>query len=306
MPQAFDPSALPEIDNNCVFCPGHEDFNLEVERVPKNSNWKVRAIPNKFEALGHTGGRARNDFYNVREGIGDHEVLITRPHNIITAFLSGDLMDANLKMYQDRMLDLSQHPEVQYVHVIQNHGRDGGASLTHPHSQIFATPFVPEHLHDEVVGAYHFFENNGACVWCEMILKELQDKERLVLDNEDYLVFCPFASRVPYALRIIPKTHQASFMDLNDRQRRSLGLVLTEALKKLFYHLNNPSYNYYIHTLPVTHSLHTRYDDRAYHWHLEILPRLNVWGGFELGSDCYINTVFPEQAADYLRQPYKK
>jgi UDPglucose--hexose-1-phosphate uridylyltransferase len=304
-PATPDLSSLPACDEKCVFCPGNESYNLELTAFPEGADWKVRVIPNKYEALGHSGGRQRNDFYGVREGIGDHEVIITRPHNLLTGFLPDDIMDANLLAYQERMRDLSQHPEVQYVHILQNHGKAGGASMLHPHSQIFATPFVPEHLHDEVVGSYVYFEQNGSCVYCQMIMYELKEQLRVVMDTDDFLVFSPFASRVPYALRIIPKRHMANFMDMTPAERKSLGQVLKEVLQKLFYKLNNPPYNYYIHGLPVSHDLMTRYDDRSYHWHLEVLPRLNVWGGFELGSDVYVNTIMPETAADLLRQPYK-
>ncbi|OGE83570.1 MAG: hypothetical protein A3B95_02595 [Candidatus Doudnabacteria bacterium RIFCSPHIGHO2_02_FULL_43_13b] len=301
--KSTDPSKFHEVEKDCVFCPGNENYNQEIVAYPKRRDWQIRVIPNKFEALGHTGGRERSDFYQVREGIGDHEVVITRPHNVLTGFLSDDLMDLNLRVYQDRMRELSGHPEVEYVHVLQNHGREGGATLVHPHSQIFATPFVPEHLHDEVVGSYVYFHQNGACIYCEMIYKELQDKERIILDHKDFLVFCPFASRVPYAVRIIAKSHRASFIDITAAERSSLAVVLKQVLQKIYYKLNNVSYNYYIHTMPATHSLLTRYDPRAYHWHLEILPRLNVWGGFELGSDVYVNTILPENAADFYRIP---
>lgn len=302
-PASPDAAGLPLIEPKCVFCPGNESFNLELMSEPKGSDWKVRVIPNKYEALGHSGGRQRSDFYNVREGIGDHEVVITKPHNCLTAFLPDDVMDANLFAYQERMRDLSNHPEVQYVHIIQNHGKAGGASMIHPHSQIFATPFVPEHLHDEVTGSFNYFQENGACVYCEMILKELSDRERVVIDSEDFLVFSPFAARVPYALRIIPKRHMSSFMDMTEPERKNLGKTLKDALQRIYYKLGNPAYNYYIHSLPVGHEVVTRYDVRSYHWHLEILPRLNVWGGFELGSDVYVNTIMPETAADLLRQP---
>lgn len=299
-----DPATLPEHDDKCVFCPGNEGFNLEIMSEPKG-DWKVRVIPNKYEALGHSGGRQRSDFYNVREGIGDHEVIITRPHNVLTAFLPDDIMDANLFVYQQRMRELSNHPEVKYVHILQNHGRDGGASMIHPHSQIFATPFVPEHLHDEVTGGHVYFMENGSCVYCEMILRELSDRDRVVINDEDFLVFTPFASRVPYALRVIPKRHMSSLIDMTDKERLSLGKVLKDSLQRIYYKLTNPAYNYYIHSMPVPNSIVSRYDDRSYHWHLEILPRLNVWGGFELGSDVYVNTVTPETAADILRQPIK-
>ena len=294
---------LPEIKKDCAFCPGQEANNLEVVSYPSNKNWKVRVILNKYEALGHSGGPRRHDFYTVRQGIGDHEVLITRPHNMLTAFLPDDVMDTMLKAYQERMMALSQHPEVQYIHIFQNHGREGGASMLHPHSQIFATPFVPEHLHDEVLSSHHYFTSYGACVYCEMIMKELSEQVRVVLDDQDFFVFSPFAARVPYALRIIPKRHQANFFEMTPAERRSLGRVLQFCLQKIYQKLNNPAYNYYIHTLPVSHSLHTRYDVRSYHWHLEILPRINFWGGFELGSDVYVNTIMPETAADMFRIP---
>ncbi|MEO8065340.1 MAG: galactose-1-phosphate uridylyltransferase [Candidatus Doudnabacteria bacterium] len=295
---------LPEVDKSCAFCPGNEEKNQEICSVPNGRNWQVRVIPNKFEALGHLGGSSeRHDFYRVREGIGDHEVIITRPHNILTGFLTDDILDTSLKVYQDRMVELSNHPEVEYVHVIQNHGHAGGASILHPHSQIFATPFVPEHLHGEVVSSYHSFLASGACIYCEVILKELSDQVRVVLDEKDFFVSSPFAARVPFALRIIPKRHQANFFEMTDGERRSLARVLKLILQKIYFKLKNPAYNFYIHTLPVSHSLHTRYDVRSYHWHLEILPRLNVWGGFELGSDVYVNTILPETAADIYRQP---
>jgi len=294
---------LPATDKSCPFCPGTEINNIEISKTPPNKNWKVRTIANKFEALGHSGGKTRHEFYTVREGIGDHEVIITRPHNVLTGFLPDDLMETMLKVYQDRLADLSQHPEVSYVHILQNHGREGGASISHPHSQIFATPFVPEHLHDEVVATQHYFNAHDSCVYCQMILKELNDQTRLVLDHKDFLVFCPFAARVPYALRIIPKRHMANFHEMTATERKSLAMVLKLCLQKIYHKLINPAYNYYIHTLPISHSMRTRYDVRSYHWHLEILPRLNFWGGFELGSDVYVNTVLPEFAADIYRQP---
>src|SRR3989338_9827454 len=105
-----DPRTLNVVEKPCVFCPGNESFNQEVVAYPPGKNWQVRVIPNKFETLGHGGGRERSDFYVVREGIGDHEVVITRPHNLLTAFMGDDMLDLMLKVYQERMRDLSNHP----------------------------------------------------------------------------------------------------------------------------------------------------------------------------------------------------
>lgn len=300
-PATPDPKTLSEVAKTCVFCPGNESNNQEIASYPQGKDWKVRIIPNKFEILGQGSKREKSDFYTTREGIGDHEIIITRPHNVLNAFLPDDVMDLNLRVFQERMRELSQDPEVQYVHLVHNHGRDGGAVLIHPHSQIFATPFVPDYLHQEVTSSYQFYHEHGACVYCETILKEFENQNRIVLDHKDFLVFAPFASKSPYALRIISKTHRANFMEISTQERHSLALVLKFVLQKLYYKLGNPAFNYFIHTMPVSHKLATRYDPKSYHWHLDVLPRLKVWGGLELGSDVYVNTILPEVAADVFR-----
>ncbi len=301
---AATPPELPEISNKCDFCPGQEsETKQEIAKYQKDGKWLVRVVPNKFEAVGHVIGKRTEDFYVSRPGIGDHEVLITRYHNQPTALQSVELIDFTLKAYIDRFNDLWLHDEVQYIHVIQNHGMQAGASLVHPHSQIFAIPFLPDRIRDEIVGTRNYYETNEACVYCAMILFELKARSRVILDTPDFLVMAPYASKMPYEIHILPKIHRAFFHQITISERKSLARAMKEVFSRLFARMQNPSYNYYIHTLPQRLSMSRRSisDKDCYHWHIVILPRVNVWAGFELGTEVYVNPMPPETAAKFLR-----
>lgn len=242
------------------------------------------------------------DFYMSRPGIGDHEVVISRPHNQPVARQDINLIDLTLQVYIDRINDLKVHEEVRYVHLIQNHGMQAGASVVHPHSQIFAIPFLPERIQDELRGTRNYFGENGACVYCEMILHELRIGERVVIDSQDFLVIAPYASKMPFELQILPKTHRPSFHEITITERKALAHVLKEVFSRLYERMRNPAYNFYFHTVPFGGSIESKtHDDRkSYHWHLVILPRVNIWAGFELGTEVYVNVVPPEMAAKFF------
>ena len=298
------PPSTPEVSDSCVFCPGNErqTGDGEIARYPAAGDWLVRAIPNKYEAVGHFLGKLNNDFYFSRPGIGDHEVVVTRYHNKPIALQDEEFIDLTLRSYIDRMNNLKQHDEVRYVHIIQNHGMQAGASVIHPHSQIFAIPFLPHRIQAELAGTRNYFVVHGACVYCEIIFYELQEKERFVFENEHFLVIAPYASKMPFELHILPKTHRASFHEITISERKSLAGVLKTVFSRLFDRMKNPAYNYYIHTVPFGGSIETKtYDDRAsYHWHIVVLPRVNVWAGFELGTEVYVNVMPPEKAAKFF------
>src|SRR3989344_5609226 len=159
---AATPPELPGVSAKCDFCPGREaESGEEIARYTAPSggkDWLIRVVPNKYEAVEHMIGKRTEDFYVSRPGIGDHEVLITRPHNQPVALQNVELIDLTLKAYIDRFDDLWLHDEVRYVHVIQNHGIQAGASMAHPHSQIFAIPFLPDRIRDEISGTRDFYE----------------------------------------------------------------------------------------------------------------------------------------------------
>jgi len=117
------------------------------------------------------------------------------------------------------------------------------------------------------------------------------------MDTERFVVLQPFASRSPFETWIVPKEHQASFGLISMEDSKRFAKVLKTTLFKLYSKLNNPDYNYVIHTTPIKDE-----QEDYYHWHLQIIPRLTTPAGFEMGSGIYINVSFPEETAQFLRE----
>jgi UDPglucose--hexose-1-phosphate uridylyltransferase len=176
-------------------------------------------------------------------------------------------------------------------------GAAAGASIEHTHSQLIVTPIVPINVQEEMNGALEFFNYRGRCIYCDMVHQELSSERRVVLETPHFVSLAPFASRFPFETWIIPKSHNSHFENIQKTEVDELGTVLKTILLKLESALENPAYNYIIHTSP--------FDSQAlphYHWHLEVIPRLTRVAGFEWGTGFYINSVPPEQAAQFLRE----
>ena len=169
------PENLKDIDSACVFCPGNESLNPDtILSLPSEKKWRIRVISNKFETLSHKesgvlamGGK--DDFYISGPGVGDNEVIIMRLHNRPLALQETSDIKLAVKSWLGRMSDLQEHTEVRYIHIIQNHGSLSGATVLHPHFQLFTLPFVPGHLQDELAGAAAFYRAHDKCVYFEMI-----------------------------------------------------------------------------------------------------------------------------------------
>lgn len=267
---------------------------------PNGPGWRVRVVPNKFPALQVEGDlRKRGDgIYDLMNGIGAHEVIIECPQRETNmARLSVENIREVLWVYRDRLVDLKKDQRLVHGLIFKNKGAPAGASLEHSHSQLIVTPVVPISVQEELDGALEFHNYRGRCIYDDMIQQELATGDRMVLDTPHFVVFCPFASRFPFETWILPKHHSSHYENIQRQGIEELGLVLKTLLMKLEVALDDPPYNYVIHTGPfnVTELPH-------YHWHIELFPRLTRVAGFEWGSGFYINPVPPEEAAAFLRE----
>jgi UDPglucose--hexose-1-phosphate uridylyltransferase len=197
--------------------------------------------------------------------------------------------------YIDRFKELSANSFVKYVSIFRNYGPEAGASLSHAHSQIVATPIIPPLIKDELDASKDFFNSHKKCVFCDIINKEIRGP-RMILENEHFLVFAPYASITPMAFWIMPKRHSSNLSDLSKPEISALAKALKTSLKALKDLLNDPPYNYGLHL-----AINKNAQD-FYHWHLEVYPKLAIWAGFEINTGIYINTVTPEVAAESLRK----
>lgn len=293
--------------DKCPFCEGRETQTppeifafRRPGTAPNTPGWRVRVVSNKFPALRIEGDTERTNvgIFSRMDGVGAHEVIVeTTEHHSHLGLLPVDQLADVIRAYLNRYRDLKNDPRFEYALLFRNHGRTAGASLSHPHSQLIALPVVPKRAREELEAAERYFGRQGQCIYCAMLTQEEDARERVVWQNEHFIVLEPYASRFPFETWILPKVHQADFGNLAPELEVPLAQSLRETLYRLHTCLNNPPYNFIVHTSPYRNGT-----AHAYHWHIEIIPRLTQVAGFEWGSGFYINTVPPEDAARYLRE----
>jgi UDPglucose--hexose-1-phosphate uridylyltransferase len=198
--------------------------------------------------------------------------------------------------YRERMADLERDIRFKHIIIFKNYGEAAGSSLEHSHSQLIATPIVPMRVQEEVDGAKRYYDFKERCIFCDIIRQEIADQTRIIRDHDAFLAAVPYASRFPFETCIIPKSHQSSFLEMSDAEYTILARCLKDTLLRLKLALNNPPFNYVLHTRPLIMETH-----EYYHWHFEIIPRLTKMAGFEWGTGFYINPTPPEEAAAFLR-----
>ena len=292
---------------SCPFCPGNERFTPDEVMAARDAGagangpgWSTRVVPNKFPALQIEGGldRRGEGMYDRMNGIGAHEVVIESPdHSAELSDLSLPEIERVLRAYRDRILDLKNDLRFRYILVFKNHGEAAGASLAHGHTQLIATPIIPNVVAEELEGSLQHFRRKERCVFCDIVEQELRDGARIVTRNEEFLSFEPFAPRFPFETWLLPRRHVSSFEETDPSAFPALAATLQETLRRLRRALNRPSYNFLIHSAPCAE---TRLPH--YHWHMEIMPKLTRVAGFEWGTGFYINSTPPEEAAAYLRE----
>ena len=291
----------------CPLCPGNEDKTppevfafREGNAPPDTPGWKLRVVPNKFPALVTEGdlNKRAEGIYDKMNGLGAHEIIIeTTDHYATAATLLNEDLKHVLLAYKQRISALKQDNRFRYISVFKNYGEVAGASLEHPHSQLIALPVVPKRSMEEFDGSQAYYAYKDRCVFCDIIDQELSDGRRVVMENDGFLAFAPFASRFPFEVCVLPKKHISAFEETGDDLFGSMAEIMSDVLKKISKALAGPPYNYMLHSSPLNKNVND-----FYHWHFEIIPRLTKVAGFEWGSGFYINPTPPEQAAQYLRE----
>jgi UDPglucose--hexose-1-phosphate uridylyltransferase len=293
----------PETD---PFLEGHEDRTPpEVWALrpgggpPDSPGWKVRAVPNLYPALtpGEPAeaddplatGRGMPELFASRPAVGAHEVIINAPKPVSRLVdLDAVELETAMDAWRTRM---SAHGSSPYVHLIVNEGAQAGASLPHTHSQLYALPFVPAAVARERERFTAYVERTqGRNLLADVLQEEVRLRERIVAIDSEAVVICPFASRMPYEMMLIPRSPRARFQDEGPLGAR----LLHEVLSRLEAALGGlPPLNMWIRTAP----------DGAgeFCWHLDVLPRLSQLAGLEMGTGVSLNIVPPETAAATLR-----
>ncbi len=297
-------SALPTHDPMCPFCPGQESLTPpEIMRYPNDVqlDWRVRVVPNKYAAVGLNVEPYRKEamyFFREMGGVGHHEVIVETPdhHQSLSRMTTNDV-ELVLQASHERYCVLKQDPQVKCIVLFKNHGERAGTSLIHPHSQIVGTPVAPLLVRKKYEVAISHFDDTGRCLYRDLVDEECSSKVRVLFESTRFVVFLPFASRVPFEIWIAPKYEESTFGHVEHGHLAELADVLRRTLKTLDDALGDPDFNYILHSAPPE-------DDTKHYflWHIQILPRLTTIAGFELGSGIFINTILPEDAAIHLKK----
>jgi UDPglucose--hexose-1-phosphate uridylyltransferase len=308
-----------EAAEKCPFCEGREDrtppetwADRPAGGPPDSPGWRVRAVPNLYPALAQTeeGGEVEDDgvtpagdplraasrgrepdLFKATVATGFHEVIVNSPkHHTSLGQLDDSELSAAVGGWRERM---SAHTErAAYVQLIVNEGREAGASLEHSHVQLYALGFVPAQVARERERFTSYNQHTmGGDLLAEIASEEVRRRERLVAIDDDALLICPWASRSPFELRIIPRQPAPSF----ERDGEvGVGMIRTalRALEARFGRV--PQFNAWTLTAPR--------GSEEFHWHLDIAPRIGIRAGFEMSTGVELNVFPPERAAAELRE----
>jgi len=291
----------------CPFCTGNEERTPpEVDAMrrdgsaPDRPGWQVRVVPNKFPALRPEGQvlAGSEGLHNRVSGVGVHEVIIDAPHHAVspTELLPSEFA-AVLGMYRARMKALCNDERMTYGVLFKNVGAAAGASLEHGHSQLIGVPVMPRRVQEEMQHCRVHYDTAGRCLLCDILAQELADGARVVVEGERFVAICPYAPRFPFEMSVLPKYHSARFHETPTEHLDELASVLHEALRRMEASLDNPPFNFALHTAPLAGPA-----PEFYHWHIEVIPRVTRAGGFEWGTGFYINPMPPENAAQSMRE----
>jgi UDPglucose--hexose-1-phosphate uridylyltransferase len=259
---------------SCFFCPGNEHLTPpELDRVISKDGWAMRVFDNKFPAFSRQFERA----------YGIHEVIVeTQDHYSDFSSLSVPGFKQYILLLSRRIKNAYSDRLIEWVLPFKNEGLEAGASLEHSHSQLVGALFVPARTEGKSRQA------KGKCRFCEFAKKE----GHKLHDGKHWRAVCPHASRFNYEIWILPHRHVRSLCELRAPEADELASMLKRALQSLDEKVGRPPYNIVFNEGPR---------GMPFHFHIEIIPRLARWAGFEFGAGMTMNSVLPEDAASLLK-----
>lgn len=284
----------------CPFCPGNEKMTPKAELITKikgdkvevetgeevwySSEWNSRIFNNLYPAF---DTQSKNQNYPY----GYHYLIVeTKDHNKDI----NEYSEEEIKSYVVALVSIKEKIEedknIRYVSIFRNYGREAGASVSHAHTQIIGSYLIPPSIEREMK---IFSEKREAM---NLLIDEARSQERIISD-EEFLVFVPFAPISPFEFWITSKDKVSDITKDKEELHELFSFVKKHifAMKKV---LGNVSYNYYFHIAPSNYN-------SDFHWHMEIVPRINIYAGYELGFGATIITTKPEVAASTIKQALK-
>ncbi|MFA4701564.1 galactose-1-phosphate uridylyltransferase [Pyrococcus kukulkanii] len=286
--------------NFCPFCPGAEETGY---------GWEVLLLPNKFSVLSFDAPKPETkEFYKKARAIGQCSVIVETPEHDLKDLdeLSLEQMVKVVKLWKEATQKLKDNPHISYVAIFRNKGEEIGVSLTHPHGQLYALPFIPLKARIKLSNAREYYNKSGECLFCRILEEELKDG-RVIYENESFVLFMPFFANWPYEIHIYPKRHIQWLTQLSEKESEDLAdivRVATGTLNALFD--RQMPYVMNIYQAPVK----GKYP--FYHLHIEFYPllrdrdKIKYAAGIEMGTWEFTYDGIPEENAKKLREACRR
>jgi UDPglucose--hexose-1-phosphate uridylyltransferase len=294
----------PAYDPSCYLCPG----NKRADGANNPAYAEPYSFINDFSALladTPVGGYNEEGLLSAQSESGICKVICFSPqHNLTLPQMSVDAIEKVIELWQREFKELSANPAIKYIQIFENKGEIMGCSNPHPHGQIWSSSSVPLELTKETVQQKNYYENNQTSLLSAYISLELKKKERVVLENDDFVALVPFWAVWPYETMIISKRHIQNVTQFNEQEKKSFAVILQQLTAK-YDNLFNISFPYSagMHQAPVNDGEYPEW-----HWHMHFYPpllRSATVKKFMVGYEMLANPqrdITPETAAEKLRE----
>jgi UDPglucose--hexose-1-phosphate uridylyltransferase len=297
---AANRQARPDLpDTGCPFCPGSG-------RVP--DHYEVLAYDNDFPVLSLAPDPVTpppGTLYRARPAYGKCEVLLYAPdHTLTLARLSAAQRARVVDLWVARDQALRADPAIQYIYIFENHGREVGATIAHPHGQLYAYPFLPAKIRSELEAAAAHYDVTGRCLVCDITAAELADGRRVVAANPAFVAYVPYFTDFPFGVWLSPRAHRPDLRALSAAERAGLADLLGAVTRGMdaLYDRDFP-YMMAVHQTPP----HRPETAASYHLHIEFYPplrardKLKFLAASETGAGAAANPAIVEETAPLLR-----
>jgi UDPglucose--hexose-1-phosphate uridylyltransferase len=289
----------------CPLCPTVPGgFETEIPRP----DFELAVFENRFPSLHLVPPEPDVDgteLSPVAPAGGVCEVVVYTPeHEGSIATLSLERVIQLIYVWQDRYREISRREGIRYILIFENRGPEVGVTLSHPHGQIYAFPFIPPVPELELASARAYRQKRGRCLFCDLLAEEIADGRRIIMESSGWVAFVPFAARYSYEVHLYSRRCLASLTELNTTEVVQLAKMLQE-LVACYDRLFDAPFPYLmiLHQAPVQAGS----GDERGHLHFEFYSpvrdrdKLKFLAGCEQGAGTFINDAAPEKKAAELR-----
>jgi UDPglucose--hexose-1-phosphate uridylyltransferase len=259
------------------------------------ASFEIAVFDNRFPAFAKPHGAAE-------------VVVYTDEHDGSFGALAPARAEDLMWVWRHRYGELGAREDIDYVMIFENRGVEVGVTLHHPHGQIYGYPFLPPVPAAELAAD----ERLGGCAPCELLRRELDSGERVLIERERVVAYVPHAARWAYEVHVVMREHRASLLECDADELRELAQTL-QSLARGYDALFARAFPYVmvVHQAPTAGRAggsEPYAPERKGHLHVEFYPplrtaeKLKFLAGSEQGAGTFISDTLPEESAAELRE----